>query len=74
MTVDAEDFRRQMGRTVDEMELSLEELQDAGACVVCRESNTPEIEMNAQLASLSTALSDGQTSDAPTVSIRALRT
>ena len=74
VTVDAGDFRRQMGRAVDELELSLEELQKAGACVVRRESNVPEIEMNAQLAKLSTALSDGQTSDAATASIGALRT
>ena len=74
ITVDARDFRRQLGRTVEDLELALEELQNAGACVVRREGNVPEIEMNAQLARLSTALSDGQTSDASTASIGVLRT
>lgn len=63
ITVDARDFRRLMGRTVEELELSLDELQNAGACVVRRENSHLEIEMTAQLAKLSTALSDGHSAD-----------
>ena len=65
MTVDAEDLRTQMGRTVAELASSLGELRNVGVCVVCQDDSVPEIEMNTQLAKLSTALSDGQISDVP---------
>jgi hypothetical protein len=72
VTVDAEDLHRQMGRTVEEVESCLGELQETGACFVHRKHDVPEIEMNAQLTRLSAVLSDKLTSDASTASIEAL--
>lgn len=74
ITVDAGDFHRQMGRTIEDLELPLEEIQNAGACVVRRESDLLEIEMTAQLARLSAVLSEGQKANAPIASAPALRT
>lgn len=74
ISVDTEDLRKQMGRTVDELEPSLGELQNAGACVVRQDHGVPEIEMTTQFAKLSTALYDGPTLDAPAASLGVLRT
>lgn len=74
IALDLEDVRRQMGRTTDELESSLGELEATGVCAVHRERDAPEIEMNADLARLSTALADKQTPDASIAPIEVLRT
>jgi hypothetical protein len=74
IVMDAEDCRQQMGRTSGELESSLDELEEAGTCVVRRESDVSEIEMNAQLVKLCTVLAEEQRSFAPATSPEASRT